>query len=363
MHAEVWNEGAPEERPKVKPDGQNERKPAQRGTRPDSAATGGDELDRSRRFAFVMRALGRTPVSVFYQSTSLIYQWAENLPRGLEDTQVLGHTDSDFLPRLASDRLTTVKNRVLETAEPQRFELPVNLSGEVRWFDVWIDPDRSADGAVIGIFSTLIEITDQKRREVQLKSLLREVSHRSKNLLAIILSLASQTARSATSLPGFVTAFSGRLQAIARAQDLVTDRDWHGALLSDLVARQIALFRGDKALPVTLSGDDIVITPNAALYVGLAIHELAANAVKHGQLVSVKGHIDIEARLMTDTEGMRSLMLEWIESDGKDGTDLEPLTLAFLENVVPLAVEGTGRVMRNEGALRYSLRIDGAHLA
>ncbi|MCD7060171.1 sensor histidine kinase [Pelagibacterium xiamenense] len=309
-----------------------------------------------------MRALGRTPVSVFYQSTGLIYQWAENLPRGLDDAQVLGNSDSDFLPRLAADRLTAAKNRVLETAEPQRFELPVNLGGEVRWFDVWVDPDRNAEGAVIGIFSTLIEMTDQKRREVQLKSLLREVSHRSKNLLAIILSLASQTARSSTSLSGFVAAFSGRLQAIARAQDLVTDRDWHGALLSDLVARQVALFRGDKALPVSVSGDDIVISPNAALYVGLAIHELAANAVKHGQLVSVNGHIDVEARLVSNAEGARSLKLDWIESDGKDGTELEPLTLAFLENVVPLAVEGEGTVVRNEGALRYSLEIDGGHL-
>lgn len=363
MHAEVWDEESPDGGSKKGPVSQNEDKSVRQQVIQSHAAVGGDELDRSRRFAFAMQALGRTPVSVFYQSTALIYQWAENLPHGLDDAQVLGQTDNDFFPRLAADRLTAAKSRVLETADPQRFELPVNLAGEVRWFDVWIDPDRNGEGVVIGIFSTLIEMTDQKRREVQLKSLLREVSHRSKNLLAIILSLASQTARSSVSLSGFVAAFSGRLQAIARAQDLVTDRDWHGALVSDLVARQVALFRGDKALPVSISGDDIVISPNAALYVGLAIHELAANAVRHGQLVSANGHIDVAARLETNVEGVRSLVLDWIESAGTGDTELEPLTLAFLENVVPLAVEGTGSVARNDGALRYSLRIDGTHLA
>lgn len=310
-----------------------------------------------------MRALGRTPVSVFYQSTGLVYQWAGNLPRGLDDGKVLGKSDADLFPRLAADRLTGAKSKVLETAAPDRFELPVNLDGDVRWFDVWIDPDRNAEGAVIGIFSTLIEVTDQKRREVQLKSLLREVSHRSKNLLAIVLSLASQTARSSSSLSGFVSAFSGRLQAIARTQDLVTDRDWHGALISDLIGRQLAFFQGEKALPVRISGDDAVISPNAALYVGLSIHELAAHAVKHGQLVSANGHIEVAARLETDAQGTRRLVLDWVESQGKNGTELDPLTKAFLENVVPIAVEGRGNLACSGGAVRYTLVIDETHLA
>src|SRR5690606_27096184 len=144
--------------------------------------------------------------------------------------------------------------------------------GEVRWFDIWIDADIGAQGEIEGVFSTMIEITAQKRREVQLRNLLREVSHRSKNLLAIILSLATQTARHSTSITGFITDFSGRLQAIARAQDLVTDRDWQGASLNELIVKEVALFRGDRPLDLQISGADPVISPTAALYVGLAIH-------------------------------------------------------------------------------------------
>lgn len=328
-------------------------------------AAGADGQDRARRLEFAMRALGRTPVSIFYQSEFLVYQWAENIPHGLGIDSVEGKADADFLPRLAADRLTAVKQKVLASGEPHRFELPINLSGEVRWFDVWVDPETNLSGRVIGIFSTLIEMTDQKRREVQLKNLLREVSHRSKNLLAIILSLASQTARSSTSLPAFVNAFSGRLQAISRAQDLVTDRDWRGALLSDLIERQVALFRGDRALPVTVGGEDLVIAPNAALYVGLAIHELCANAARNRHLIAAAGHIDVIARIEPGKGDSRVLVLEWIERGVGDHAEeeMEQLSKAFLENVVPLAVDGSGAITHEPTGMRYQLRIDGVHIA
>ena len=326
--------------------------------------SGGGTLESSRRFAFAMRALSRTPVSLSYQNRDLLYEWAENLPSGIELTDVLGNTDSDFLPRLAAERLRATKLHVLQTREPQRFELPVNISGEVRWFDIWIDPDLDPVGSAIGVYSTIIDISAQKRREVQLKNLLREVSHRSRNLMAIVLSLASQTARSATSVPGFVTAFSGRLQAIARAQDLVTDRDWQGALLSDLISRQIALFHRDNALPVDLKGDDLVVSPNAALYVGLAIHELASNSVRNGQLYPGDGAINVAFSVESRSDGGRNLIIKWTERLGAGSTahEIEPLTRKFLESVVPLAVDGMGELAVNGSRVDYALRIDGSHI-
>lgn len=322
------------------------------------------EVENSRRFAFAMRALSRTPVSLSYQNRDLRYEWAENLPRGLEIDEVLGFTDGDFLPRLAAERLAATKAHVMETREGQRFELPVNLGGEVRWFDIWIDPDIDASGSPIGVYSTLIDVTSQKRREVQLKNLLREVSHRSRNLLAIVLSLASQTARSATSIPAFVGAFSGRLQAIARAQDLVTDRDWQGALLSDLIGRQLALFHGDHAAPVTVKGDDLVVSPGAALYVGLAIHELAANAAKIGALDPHGGEIAINFNLESRPDGGRTLIVRWSQKIAAPTQvqEIEPLTRKFLESVVPLAVEGTGTLDVSRSGIDYRLAIDGNHI-
>lgn len=330
----------------------------------DNGKSGEGSLEGSRRLAFALRALGRTPVSLTYQNRDLNYEWVENLPRGIEAEEVLDHTDADFLPRLAAERLRATKVHVLECGEPQRFELPVNIAGEVRWFDIWLDPELDPAGVAIGVYSTIIDISAQKRREVQLKNLLREVSHRSRNLMAIVLSLASQTARSATSIPAFVTAFSGRLQAIARAQDLVTDRDWQGALLSDLIARQIALFHSENALPVVLKGDDLVVSPNAALYVGLAIHELAANAVRNGQLSAPEGSIQVAFSLDPRSDGGRNLVVQWSErlSEGVTGEQIEPLTRKFLESVVPLAVDGTGELGVGPRRVDYTLRIDDTHI-
>lgn len=331
----------------------------------EKAQQGGNGMESSRRFAFAMRALSRTPVSLSYQNRDLVYEWAENLPRGIDPGEVLGSMDSDFMPRLAAERLKVTKLHVLETREPQRFELPVNLGGEVRWFDIWIDPDLDAGGAAMGVYSTIIDISTQKRREVQLKTLLREVSHRSRNLLAIVLSLASQTARSATSLSGFVTAFSGRVQAIARAQDLVTDRDWQGALLSDLIARQVALFHRETALPVTVSGDDLVVSPNAALYLGLAIHELAAHAVRNGQLAAGSGSISVSFRLDPRNDGGRTLVVVWSEQLASESLpeQMESLTRKFLESVVPLAVEGVGTLHAGSNGILYELHVDGSHIS
>lgn len=332
--------------------------------RHENGKSSGNALESSRRFAFAMRALSRTPVSLSYQNRDLLYEWIENFPEGIDPVEVIGHTDGDFLPRLAAERLRATKLHVLESRDPQRFELPVNISGEVRWFDIWIDPDLDAGGSPMGVYSTIIDISTQKRREVQLKTLLREVSHRSRNLMAIVLSLASQTARSATSLPGFVSAFSGRLQAIARAQDLITDRDWQGALLSDLITRQVALFHRDSALPVTVQGDDLVVSPNAALYVGLAIHELAANAVKNGQLQGNGGAIAVAFSLDPQPDGSRTLVVCWSErfGSGVSPDGIEPLTRKFLESVVPLAVDGAGELDAGGRGVEYVLRIDGNHI-
>lgn len=331
----------------------------------DNGQTGEGALEGSRRLAFAMQALARTPVSLTYQNRDLFYEWVENLPQGIETAEVLNHTDADFLPRLAADRMRATKLHVLETGDQQRFELPVNIAGEVRWFDIWLDPALDSKGAARGVYSTIIDISAQKRREVQLKTLLREVSHRSRNLMAIVLSLASQTARGSTSIPAFVTAFSGRLQAIARAQDLVTDRDWQGALMSDLISRQIALFHRDSVLPVDVEGDDLVISPNAALYVGLAIHELAAHSVRNGQLSAPDGSIKVAFSLDSRSDGGRNLMVQWSERlpGGVTGQTVEPLTRQFLESVVPLAVDGAGELKVDTQRVDYTLRIDGSHIS
>lgn len=306
-----------------------------------------------------MKALSRTPISLFYQSSGLVFEWVENLPEGISAEDVLGHGDEAFLPALAAQRLVDAKLTALETHEPQRFEMPIKIAGELRWFDIWVDPDLDADNRAAGVYTTMIEVTAQKQREVQLRNLLRELSHRSKNLLAIILSLATQTARHSSSVGGFISDFSGRLQAIARAQDLVTDRDWQGASLSDLILKEVALFRNEVPISVRISGSDRVVSPSAALYIGLAIHELAAHASRSGAWRS--GPIAISIAQPANDPDNEAVVLEWNTQGGSPGARVDGLPKSFLENVVPLAVDGKGTIADAGGDLLYRLTIGAAH--
>src|SRR5690606_26338767 len=123
---------------------------------------------------------------------------------------------------------------------------------EDQWFDLWIDADTTPDGTPSGIITTIVETTDQKRREQTLRVLLREVSHRSRNLLAIIQSIATQTGRYSSTVDGFLARFRGRLQSLASSQDLVTSSNWRGADLGDLVHGQAARFSATPQAAVRL---------------------------------------------------------------------------------------------------------------
>ncbi|TIU10970.1 MAG: sensor histidine kinase, partial [Mesorhizobium sp.] len=85
------------------------------------------------------------------------------------------------------------KRNVVASGNPEHLEFSIPADDGVRWFQLWVDADHDDGGAVQGVVTTMVETTEQKRREQTLKTLLREVSHRSKNLLAIIQSIATQT--------------------------------------------------------------------------------------------------------------------------------------------------------------------------
>ncbi len=141
------------------------------------------------------------------------------------------------LPSLG--KLGNARAAALDTGEAQNVELAINDGDRLRWIEFHIDCDRDEQGKVLGLVTTAIEISELKRREQVLKTLLREVSHRSKNLLAIVQSMASQTARFTDSIDDFLLKFRGRIQSLSYSQDLVTDSNWRGALFRDLVHSQI----------------------------------------------------------------------------------------------------------------------------
>src|SRR5262245_7190086 len=167
------------------------------------------------RFARYETALRGSQVTVYTQDRDLRYTSISNpmLGRSIED--ILGRTDTEILPSDGSAALIAVKREVLASGEAKRTEVPLDDTPSLRWHDLHIEPLRNESGDIVGLTCASVDVTERKEGEAHLRLLLRELTHRSKNLLAIIQAMARQTARHAGSIETFLTQFSARLQALA----------------------------------------------------------------------------------------------------------------------------------------------------
>jgi PAS domain S-box-containing protein len=175
---------------------------------------------------------------------------------------------------------------------------------------------RGPDGKAQRMVSIVTDVTDRKAAEDQIQFLMLEISHRSKNLLMVIQSIARRTARTAGSLEEFERRFERRLQGLAASHDVLVARNWQGAPLADLVRRQLAPLAGIQSSRVELAGPDVVVTAEAAQALGLAIHELATNAIKYGALSVPVGKVGVSWAMQGDAAAPRALLLNWIEQGG-----------------------------------------------
>jgi two-component sensor histidine kinase len=304
----------------------------------------------------LLQALRNTGISVLYQDCELHVLWAQNLPAAWSSADISGRTDHDFLPSTQAERLSAAKRKVIATAHPESLEVSFPNREGARWFAIWIDADKSPDGSVQAVVTTAVDITEQKRREQTLKSLLREVAHRSKNLLAIIQSIAAQTGRYSDTIDIFLTRFRGRLQSLASSQDLVTSSNWRGADLRDLVLGQVGRYSARPHEAVRFEGENPYLNPNAALHIGLAMHELAVNSVSYGALARPDGFVTVAAHLKAPPEN-KDLALSWSEKIGAVGNGKKRFGSVALERVVPASLNGTATLAISNNQLDYRLLV------
>jgi two-component sensor histidine kinase len=302
----------------------------------------------------LLRALRHTGISLLYQNLSLQVVWAQNVPKVWSERELEGLTDFEFLPAAEAERVVHAKNAVLKSGEPQSLEIRIPDGDAIFWYEVSVDASQSADGLTTGLITTAIDITDRKRREQTLRALLREVSHRSKNLLAIIQSIATQTGRYSGSIDSFLSRFRGRLQSLASSQDLVTSSNWRGADLRELVSGQVGRYVVDPDRHVRIEGANPYLNPNAALHIGLAMHELAVNSVSYGALSRPSGFVTIRAWI----DQGPSLNLVWEEIIPVPTNAAEKrFGSVALERVVPASLNGTATLAIGETSLEYRLTI------
>ena len=173
-------------------------------------------------------------------------------------------------------------------------------------------PLRYEDGEISGYAAIAHDITERKAQERMRQLLLAELNHRVKNSLAMVLSIARFTARQSEGLEDFSERFSGRIQAMASAHDILTSTSWDGADLHTLISGQLTHSdaREDR---YSFVGPGVKLEPQAAVALALVLHELGTNASKYGALSASGGHLHLAWRM---EDAGRALALRWQESGG-----------------------------------------------
>jgi PAS domain S-box-containing protein len=273
---------------------------------------------------------------------------------GLPVESHLGRNLWEVVPGLRP-QIEPVFRHVLDGGHP--VELP-EISGETlahpgvaRQWSARIYPVHSHRGDVVGIGVVAEDITERKQREAQMRFVMRELTHRSKNLLAVIQAMARQTARGTSDTAEFVDRFADRLAALARSHDLLVSKDWIGADLHALARQQLAPFVDSDDGRAALRGPRLTLKPEVAQSVGMAFHELATNASKYGALSVPGGRIELTwQRIPGPAEEM--LRIEWRETGGPPYAPPERRGFgrSVVESMIAAATHGEARIdWRPEG--------------
>lgn len=256
-------------------------------------------------------------------------------------------------------------NVALDPTHEGDYEIEYRVIGQTDRIERWVSVRGRTffeNGRAVRILGTARDITERKQREQHVRVLLRELVHRSKNLLAVVQAMARQTAAGSPSVEDFQRKFSARLQALSMAHDLLVSQDWRGASMRDLVRAQMAycldIKEGELETRARIDGPRIMLKPEAAQNIGLALHELATNALSFGGLSRPEGAVSLSWRF----EDGR-LNIEWRESGGPAVTapPREGFGHKVVKRLVAQALDGTATLHFPPEGLIWTLSIPASY--
>jgi two-component sensor histidine kinase len=191
------------------------------------------------------------------------------------------------------------------------------------------------------VIASIVDVSTRRNEEERMRIIMRELSHRSKNLLAVIQAMARQAIVSSPDMAAFERSFRERLQGLSRSHDLLVGTNWTGVSLVELVHAQLAIVQQKDTAEFSVGGPDVTLTPEATQALGLALHELLTNALKHGALAHAGGSVRVNWDIHA-SDGERKLRFEWRETSP---VVFAPPTRAgfgrtVLERVVPSSARG-----------------------
>lgn len=216
------------------------------------------------------------------------------------------------LPRVLSGLDKAMQSRTL-------FNIEFRIRRRNDQAQVWLAAQGQGtyhpDGTRSGMAGVIQDITDRKHAEERQQLLIRELHHRVKNTLATVQAIVGSTARTANSIDEFYQGFVGRIVSLARTHNLLTEDLWQKAALEELVQTELGPYEDEARNRIIVEGPHLELPSEAAVPIGMAIHELTTNAAKHGALSTFGGQVEVRWRIEPGAE-RPMLHFTWRENGG-----------------------------------------------
>ncbi len=281
--------------------------------------------------------------------TSKITSWnrGAQIVFGYTAEEMIGQSVMILIPPDRQNEEAVILERIRMGERIEHFEtVRVRKDGAFINVSLSISPIREAGGKIVGASKIARDITERVRAEETQRLLMREVNHRSKNLLAVVEAMVRKTANS-TPPAELVNRISQRLQALSAIQNLLIYADWRGVDLGTLARTQTAPYCEGL---VTFEGPPVTLLPPAAQALGLAFHELATNAARHGVISEPGGAIQMRWSRSGDR-----LHVEWQESGKESKPGKASFGTAILKRATEDALGGEVSIAHGSDGFRWSL--------
>src|SRR5262245_45665770 len=228
--------------------------------------------------------------------------------------EVIGRPFAILIPPDRHDEHLTIRGRIERGERIENYET-VRQRKDSTLVDVslTISPVRNAEGKVVGSSSIVRDITERKRAEAREKMLMAELDHRVKNVLARVDMVAVSSRNGSSSIAEFTRSLKGRIQSMAGAHALLSQKGWHGVGLEALVRSQLAPYAADAN--IAINGTDVILSAAAIQAMGMVLHELVTNAVKYGALSVPTGRVTVRWDCKLNGHAA-NLIFGWREFDG-----------------------------------------------
>jgi two-component system CheB/CheR fusion protein len=224
-----------------------------------------------------------------------------------------GRPLTDIVSRLSYATLREDVQTVLRTLHP--LEKRVERLDHSTHYLMRILPYRTPDSTVDGSLITFVDVTTIVHAEQHQRLLVDELNHRVKNMLTVVISLATNTLRRSGTLEDFRDAFLGRIHALTASYALLSRDCWSPIPLREILMQELKPFMSQDRPNIVLNGGPVLLQPRTALAMGMAVHELTTNAVKYGALSILEGNVDIDWTVEKAGDGDR-LVFNWVERNG-----------------------------------------------